>query len=383
MDLRNSQAMKLKVRTMNNKSINLRVDLLKLLIIIAISFALVSIIVFAVSEEPLVAIHAFFIGPFATFRRIGNLIETMTPLIFAALAVTVIFRSGLFSLIAEGAFYMGTVGAMIIALTMNMSAIVHPIVIILFGGMLGLIAASIPALLKLFWNVNELVTSIMLNYICLFVGIYLLNFHFRDTATTAFHSYTFPETASLPVIIYGTRVHIGTIIALILCVLVWLFLYRSKLGFRLRVTGDNQRFAKYVGISTATVMFLSQLIAGAIAGAGGAVEVIGMHTRFRFDSLPGFGWTGIVVFLLARSHPLFIPIAALFMAYLDVGAHIMARSSDVSADMVFIIRAVMMLLIAAEALLGRLRQRMIVKASDEEERLSRAAEQAGGGASNG
>lgn len=367
---------------MSNKSINLRVDLLKLFIIIAISCALVSIIVFAVSDRPLEAIHAFFVGPFTTLRRIGNLIEATTPLIFTALAVTVIFRSGLFSLIAEGAFYMGTVGAMIVGLTMNLPAGIHPVVIILFGGLLGLIAAGIPALLKLFWGVNELVTSIMLNYVCLFVGVYLLNFYFRDTATTAFHSFVLPETANLPVIIPGTRIHIGAIIALVLCALVWLLLFRSKLGFQLRVTGDNKNFAKYAGISTATVMFLSQLIGGALAGIGGAVELIGMHTRFRFADLPGFGWTGIVVFLLARSNPLFIPIAALFIAYLDVGAHIMARSSDVSADMVLIIRAVMMLLIAAEALLHRFRQRMIVKAADAEESLAESPEHVSGGVSN-
>lgn len=351
---------------MNNKRINLMVDLVKMLIIILIAVALVSIIILLVSEVPGDAISSFFLGPFSSLRRIGNIIEAATPLMFTALAVTIIFRSGQFSMISEGAFFIGAAGAMIAGISLTLPAGIHPVVTILVGALFGAIAAGIPAILKLLWGVSELVTSIMLNYVALYLSLYLLSYHYLDTATTAFQSHKVQDTANLGVIIPGTRIHAGIPIALILCVLVWVFIFRSKQGYKLRVTGDNPSFAKYAGIGAAVVMFSSQIIAGAIAGAGGAIELLGMYSRFKWTSLPGYGWTGIVVCLLAQRNPLFVPLSAAFIAYLNVGADIMSRSSDVSSEMVLIIQGVMMLLVASDALLKGMRQRMIVKAADAE-----------------
>lgn len=359
---------------MNNKRINLLVDVVKMAMIIAISCVLVSLIVLLVSDVPGEAISSFFLGPFSSLRRIGNIIEAATPLIFTALAVTIIFRSGQFSMISEGAFFIGASGAMIAGISFNLPPVIHPIVCLLFGAMLGAIAAGIPALLKLLWGVSELVTSIMLNYVALFVALYLLNYHYRSTETTAFQSHEVMPTAKLPVIIPGTRIHAGVPIALILCVVVWFFLFRSRMGYKLRVTGDNAGFAKYAGIGAAGVMFSAQILAGAIAGSGGAVELLGMYARFKWTSLPGYGWTGIVVALLARRNPLLVPLAACFIAYLNVGADIMSRSSDVSSEVVLIIQGAMMMLIAADALLDKWRQRMIVKAADEEANAKKTAD---------
>ena len=128
--------------------------------------------------------------------------------------------------------------------------------------------------------------------------------------------------------------------------------------------------AQYSGINAAKTMLLAQLLAGLIAGIGGAAELLGMYTRFKWTSSPGYGWTGIVVALLAKQNPLLVPVAALFIGYMNVGADIMARSSDVSREVVDIIQGVMMLLIAAEALLGGLRQRMIVSAAKLEDSTS-------------
>ncbi len=233
----------------------------------------------------------------------------------------------------------------------------------LLGRIIIAIAAGIPAILHRIWEVSELVTSIMMNYVTLFIALYLLNYHYRATETTAFQSHKVMPNANLPVIINGTRIHAGVPIALLLCAFVWLYLYRSRQGYELRVTGDNPRFAHYAGINAATVMFAAQIFAGGLAGAGGAVELLGLYGRFKWVALPGYGWTGIVVALLARKNPLFIPVSACFIAYLNVGADIMSRSTDVSSEMVLIIQAAMMILIAADALLDTWRQRMIVKAA--------------------
>ena len=351
----------------SNKRIHLLVDMVKMTLIIAISCALVSLIVFAVSDDPGNAIYNFFIGPFTSLRRIGNIVEAASPLMFTALGVIIIFGAGQFSMISEGSFFIGTCGAMIVAITCPMPAGIHPVVAILFAGVLGCAVALIPALLKMKWNVSELVTSIMLNYVVQFFVIYLITYYFREMESSSLCSVLFEETANLPTILPGTRIHGGVVLGVVTCVAMWLLLYRTSFGTALRITGDNGLFAKYSGLKVTGIMVAAQGIAGFIAGMGGGAELLGMYTRFKWTSTPGYGWTGIVVALLARKNPLMVPLAACFIAYMNVGADIMARNSDVGREMVSIIQGVMMILIAADALLQGWKQRMIVKAAKAEE----------------
>lgn len=352
---------------MSNRRINLITDLARMGLIILIALVLVFAIIFLTSKEPVAAITSFFLGPFSSLRRFGNVVEAAHPLIFTALAVIIIFRSGLFSMISEGAFFIGITGAMMTAIAWDLPNGLHPAVCILIGGLMGAAVAFIPAILKMIWNVSEVVTSIMLNYVVQFFAIYLVSYHFRELSSSSLASLLFRDTSKLPVVVNGTRIHAGVIIALVFCVLVYIFLQNTTLGMKLRVVGDNQRFASYTGVDSRKVMVYAQLIAGFIAGIGGACELLGMYTRFKWTASPGYGWTGIVVALLARSNPLAVPLSALFIGYLNVGASIMARSSDVSIEVVDIIQGVMMLLIAAENLLYGWKQRMIVKAAKAEE----------------
>lgn len=351
----------------SNKRIHLLVDSVKMALIIAIACGLVSVIVFTVSDDPGPAIYSFFVGPFTSLRRIGNIVEAASPLVFTALAVIIIFGSGQFSMIAEGSFFIGITGTMAAAISLDLPAGVHSVVAILFGGVCGALVALIPALLKMKWSVSELVTSIMLNYVVQFFAIYTVSYHFREVTSSSLASLAFKETSTLPVILDGTRIHGGVVLGIVFCVLVWFFLYRTSFGTKLRITGDNPLFARYAGLGVTGVMVAAQVIAGAIAGIGGGAELLGMYNRFKWTASPGYGWTGIVVALLARSNPLLVPFAAAFIGYLNVGADIMARSSDVGREMVDIIQGVMMFLIAADALLRGWKQRMIVKAAKAEE----------------
>lgn len=352
----------------SNKRINLLVDLAKLLFIILIACGLVSVIVFTVSDMPVEAIYSFFVGPFTSLRRMGNIVEGAAPLMFTALAIILIFGSGQFSMIAEGSFFMGITGAMMVSISFNLPGGIHPVAALMAGGMFGGAVALIPAWLKMKWKVSELVTSIMLNYVVQYFAIYLVSYHYRESSSSSLASLELAETSRLPVIIGGTRIHAGILLAVLLCVLLWFLVYRTSFGVKLRITGDNPLFAKYSGIQVTGIMVTAQVIAGAIAGIGGGAELLGMYNRFKWTASPGYGWTGIVVALLARNHPLLVPIAALFIGYLNVGADIMARGSDMGREMVDIIQGVMMFLVAAEALLKGWRQHLIVKAARAEER---------------
>lgn len=350
----------------SNKRIRLIVDITKLLITILVSCGLVSLIVFATSSNPVNAFSSFFLGPFTSVRRIGNIVEAASPLMFTALAVIMIFGAGQFSMISEGAFFIGTLGAMMVATSLPLPAGIHPVAAILTAGAMGAVVALIPALLKMKWQVSEVVTSLMLNYVVQFFCIYMVSYYFREISSSSLASIAFLDTSVLPVIVGGTRIHTGIALGVILCIVMYFLLFRTTFGMKLRTVGNNAKFAHYSGIKVTGVMVVSQVIAGALAGMGGGAEILGMYNRFKWTSSPGYGWSGIVVALLARNNPLMVPFAALFMGYLNVGANIMARNSDVSSEVVKIIQGVMILMIAAEALLKKWKQKMIVKAAKSE-----------------
>lgn len=352
---------------MSNKKINLLVDSVKLLMILLIALAMIAVIIFLVSDEPGNALYNFFIGPFLSMRRIGNIIEGACPLIFTALAVMLIFGAGQFSMIAEGSFFLGTSAAMVVSLAITLPAGVHMIVALLIAAAAGALAAAIPAFLKKLWNVSEVVTSIMLNYVIQFFAIYLVTYHFRELGNSSLCSWKLTETSIIPKIIPGTNIHLGVVFAVICSVLCWVLIYRSRFGYRLRLTGANASFAHYVGLNETGIMVGAQMIAGAIAGLGGGVELLGMYNRFKWTASPGYGWTGIVVALLAKDNPLMVPLSACFIAYINTGANIMSMNSDVSSEVAQIIQAVIMLLIASGALLQRWRQKLIVEAAEKEQ----------------
>ncbi|AIQ43651.1 ABC transporter permease [Paenibacillus sp. FSL R7-0297] len=333
--------------------------------VIVIALIIAFLIISLVSDQPLKTIGIFLLEPFSTKGHIGNVIEMAIPLMFTGLAVSLLFRANMFNLGAEGIFYFSGVVASVLAIHLSLNSWLHPLVAILAGSITGALLSAIPGILKAKWNANELVTSLMFNNILFGVGLYLLNYHLRDAKAFANVSFKFEKTAQLSKLFAGTRIHTGLIIVLVLIVLAHLFLYRTKWGYELRMTGVNREFARYSGMKTAKVIILVHLIAGFIAGMGGSVEVLGMYSRFQWTSLPGYGLDGALVAMLAKNNPLSVIVSALFLAYIRIGADLMARLSDVPSEMISIIQAVIILLISAEQFLKFWKNRMLLKEAKE------------------
>lgn len=333
--------------------------------VIVIALIIAFLIISLVSDQPLKTIGIFLLEPFSTKGHIGNVIEMAIPLMFTGLAVSLLFRANMFNLGAEGIFYFSGVVASVLAIHLSLNSWLHPLVAILAGSITGALLSAIPGILKAKWNANELVTSLMFNNILFGVGLYLLNYHLRDAKAFANVSFKFEKTAQLSKLFAGTRIHTGLIIVLVLIVLAHLFLYRTKWGYELRMTGVNREFARYSGMKTARVIILVHLIAGFIAGMGGSVEVLGMYSRFQWTSLPGYGLDGALVAMLAKNNPLSVIVSALFLAYIRIGADLMARLSDVPSEMISIIQAVIILLISAEQFLKFWKNRMLLKEAKE------------------
>ncbi|KTD84969.1 ABC transporter permease [Paenibacillus etheri] len=333
--------------------------------VIVIALAIAFLIISLVSNQPVKTIGIFLFEPLSSKGHIGNVIEMAIPLMFTGLAVSLLFRANMFNLGAEGIFYFSGVVTSVLAIHLTLDGWLHPIVAIAAGSIVGALLSAIPGILKAKWNANELVTSLMFNNILFGVGLYLLNYHLRDAKAFANVSYKFEKTALLSKMVPGTRIHTGLLIVIVLIIAAHLFLYKTKWGYELRMTGINRNFARYSGMKTAKVIILVHLIAGFIAGMGGSVEVLGMYNRFQWTSLPGYGLDGALVAMLAKNNPISVIGAALFLAYIRIGADMMARLSDVPSEMISIIQAIIILLISAEQFLKFWKNRMLLKEAKE------------------
>lgn len=330
-------------------------------IAIAIALGLALVIILAVSDEPGSALSQFLLGPLKSVRHFGNVIELALPLMFAGIAISIMFSAAQFNLGAEGGFFIGAIVASWVAITFTLPPVVHALVAILFGAVAGSLFCGLPAVLKVKWGASELVSSLMFNYIAFFFGLFIINYYLRDVNAGAMVSLSFKPTALLPRLVPKTRISYGIFAAALVLVASWAFMAKTRWGYRIRLTGSNDRFAAYSGIDTNAVVIYSQVIGGFIAGLGGSVEILGMYTRFSWQQSPGYGWDGVIVAILARNNPLLVPIAAFFLAYLRIGADIMSRYSDVPNEFVALIQGAIIILIAASSFLAKYRHRLVFK----------------------
>ena len=326
------------------------VEILRTMVAIFCSLLMVFAIILLVSDQPVSALRDFLIGPLTSVRRIGNVIEAMTPLIFTGLSVTMLYRAGLFNLAMEGAFFIGAVAATAGALLFDLPPVINLVVAMAFAMIAGGIVTFIPAILKVKCHANELVTSLMLNYVCLYLGLYIITAFFYDPQMNSNYSYMFADS-------------------MVTVFVVWLILNKTSFGYKVTLVGKNDNMAKYSGIHAGIVIIGSQILGGMLAGLGGSVELFGMYQRFQYQGLPGYGWDGVLIAIVARYQAKYIPLAALFLAYLRIGADIMSRNTDIPFEIVKIIQAIMIVLISAQAILSKYRQKLVVKEAKELEEM--------------
>lgn len=342
-------------------------DVVRLVVAVAIAILLGIVLIACVSAEPMTAIQKLFLGPLQSFRRFGNVIELMIPLTLAGLSITVMFTANQFNMGTEGAFFAGGATAAIVALAVALPAGLHPLVAIAAGSIVGGIICAISGLLKIKWGTSELVSSLMMNYIFYYLFKYIVFHYFKDATSGFVSTYKLPESAKLSLVIPGTRIHMGLVIMVFMVLLTYVYMKKTRWGYTLKLTGENQTFAQYSGVKIATVILASQFIGGVIGGMGGAVEVLGMYDRFQWQQLPGYGFDGIIVAILARKNPLFVPVAAFFLAYLRIGSDVMSSSTDVTTELIAIVQSIIILFVSAKVFLEHYRQKMVVKEAEAHE----------------
>jgi simple sugar transport system permease protein len=321
--------------------------------------ALLILLSSALSEEgfdprlPFTAYAALLEGSLGSLRGIGNTLNSTTPLILTGLSVAFAFRAGLFNIGAQGQFF---VGAFVAAVAGAWIGLPFPLLLLLslFMGFMGGAAwGFIPGALKAWRGAHEVVVTIMLNSIAA-LGLNLLaSTWFKDPGAS------FPRTpdvhpeAVLPILLEGTKMHAGIIVALLAAVVVWFILFKSTLGFEIRTTGANPNAARFAGIRPPFIIVLTMSIAGGLAGLAGAVEILGITKNYPAEYNTTYGFDGIAVALLGRVHPFGVVGAALLFGILRSGAGSMQRATDIPIDIIFIVQGAIILFVAAEPFLRR------------------------------
>ena len=304
-------------------------------------------------------------------KRFTEILAAMIPTIFTGLSVCIMFAANQFNMGAEGGIMLGAFASAMAAIYLPLPAGLHPVVAVLIGGLVVAVVMLLPAILKAKLNVSEMVCSLMLNYIIMYVIKFLMNTYLADKSKGQIMSYSFRETSLIsPImdnkIFSGSKLTWGFIIALITVVICGLFMYRSRWGYAIRMIGINQDFSKYSGMNVAGTIILSQVVGGFLAGAGGGIEMLGRYNAFSWSALPGYGWTGITIAILAGNNPYMVPLAAFFMAYLSKGCDLMATYAKVPAQLISIVQGVIFLFFAADQFLSGYKQKLVVQSAQEE-----------------
>lgn len=334
--------------------------------IIATAAALVVSMLFAVilvcvaSENPLDSVAVFLAEPFADFYTICRIFTESIPLMFTGVAVCIMTAAGQFNMFVEGGFFIGAFVAAALApeLAGDSTGVMVPVVCVLLGAVASGVVGYAPAKLKSSLGVDEFVCSLMLNYIVLWIVLFLVNNVVGDPDMTNVTKYL-EDNAKLPFLNQDNELSIGFAIALVVSVMAAVFLYKTKWGFSIRLCGANPQFAKYCGVKISRVVVYSQVIGAVLAGLGGGVYMLGNYYRFAWRSLPNYGFDGFVIAIIAHNNPWNVPLASLFLAYIRVGAQQMALYTDVQNEMVYIIQGLMIIVFGTKILADRLGRRSL------------------------
>jgi simple sugar transport system permease protein len=317
--------------------------------LIAIASALIvgAILIIFAGANPITAYTALFQESLSTYFGFGNTLTKMTPLLFTSLGVLVALKAGQFNIGGEGQIYLGALGSTLIGLyVQGLPAIIHIPLALLAGFLFGAVWGWIPGYLKAVRGVNEVITTLLLNYIAVNLISYLVQNPLKAPAAPSPYSPLIAKSAQLPIILPGSLAHAGIILALITAAILWILLVRSPLGYQITAVGFNPTAARYARMSVERTIMLVMALAGGLAGLAGATEVMGLKYRLFEQISPGYGFDAIAIAFLSRGNIGGVVLTSLFFAALRSGANVMQRSAGVPVTVVYAIQGLTVLFIA-------------------------------------
>ncbi len=315
--------------------------------LIAIVLALIvgAIIIQVAGANPITAYTALFQESLFTYFGFSNTLTKMTPLLFTSLGVLIALRAGQFNIGGEGQIYLGALGSTLIGLYVQIPAFIHIPLALILGFIFGAVWGWIPGYLKAMQGVNEVITTLLLNYIAINLISYLVQNPLKELNAPSPYSSLIAKSAQLPIILPGIT-HAGILLALLTVGIVWVLINRSTFGYQITAVGFNPIASRYAGISVQHTIMLVMSLAGGFAGLAGATEVMGLKYRLFEQVSPGYGFDAIAIAFLSRGSIVGVVLTSLFFAALRSGANVMQRSAGVPVTVVYAIQGLTVLFIA-------------------------------------
>ena len=322
--------------------------------IVLLAFLIGAVLILITGANPVEAYGALLRAAFGSANGFAETMVKATPLILAGLGVMVAYRAQFWNIGAEGQIYLGSILATIVGVSLRgLPLLIHLPLTLLAGVAGGALWGFIPGLLKARFRVNEVITTLLLNYIAIGLTSYLVHNPLRDQASGIPISPQLAESAWLPILLPRTRFHLGIVLAIAAAALIHFLLTRTVLGYRIRAIGEGRRAAQTGGIQVGRTIVLTMILSGALAGLAGAVEIAGVQHRLVEGFSPGYGYLAIAVALLGGLNPFGVTLAAILFAALLNGADAMQRTAEVPITVVFVIEGLVILFVAARVSLRR------------------------------
>src|ERR1700731_342786 len=315
---------------------SIKIALLSPLIAVALTLMTMSVLFVLLGKNPATALAVYFLNPLTDGYALQEIAVKATPLVMIAIGLSLCYLANVWNIGAEGQLLIGAVAGSWLAVKTHGTDAgywVLPAMLVL-GALAGAVYALIPAICKVRFGASEILTSLMLVYVADLLLDYLVRGPWRDPK-----GYNFPTTpdfdpvATVPILIEGSRLHAGALIALIVVVAAMLLLGRTIKGFEIKVVGSAPRAARFAGFNADQLVILTFLVSGALAGLGGIIEVAGPVGNLRPNISPGYGFTAIIVAFLGRLNPIGILIAGLFLALTFIGGEQAQISMKIPLDL--------------------------------------------------
>ena len=322
------------------------------LLSILLAFLIGAVIIALRGANPLTALEYLWKGAFGTKATLGTTLAKATPLIFTSLCACFAYRCGVFNLGGEGQFIMGSVVACVIGLNSGLTGLPGILVCLLAGTAAGGVWGLIPGVLKVARGQNEMIISIMLNYVAtLFMGVIYTSW-LRDANVP--QTPAIPASLKLSRLVHGMRFTSAFVIAVAMGVILYYFLFHTSSGFKLRAVGYNMTASRFNGFPVKRYILASFIVSGAVAGLGGAAELLGAQFRLINGFGAGYGFDGVAMALIGQLHPIASMVVAIFFAALRTGSTTMQAGTGVPTSVSDIIQALVIVFTVAGMALVKL-----------------------------
>lgn len=325
-------------------------SLVGILIPVLAAFIIGAVLIISIGENPLLTYKMMIEKSLFSASGITKTLHFAAPLILTGLAIAITFKANIFNMGVEGAAVLGGFFACVVGFSLKgLPSILHVTLCLLTGMITGMIFCLIPALLKAYFKVDEMVVTLMLNYVVVELVKYLAQGVYRDPASGYVATYAISKSAMFNKL-FGTDITMFFLITLIVFAIIYIVFNKTKLGYEITVIGKNPEFAEAMGMKVSKNIIKIMLISGALSGLAGAGYLMSEKYRFTLDfsGNPGLGWDGMLIALLGNHNPVGVLVASIFYAALKTGSEYIGIYTNVPKDIVAIIQGILILFLSVK-----------------------------------